>query len=113
MIKFVTRQYNRINIVNVLLGYIAISIVFLTRASRDLRRGMSVLKLSPAVQQYAWGKVGSDSEVAKLFTSNSGQPVDETMPYAEVCIFNIWQMFNTQCLNIERAVTYFGMYLVD
>lgn len=50
--------------------------------------GMSVLKLSPAVQQYAWGKVGLDSEVAKLFTSNSGQPVDETMPYAEVCIFN-------------------------
>lgn len=49
---------------------------------------MSVLKLSPAVQQYAWGKVGLDSEVAKLFTSNSGQPVDETTPYAEVCIFN-------------------------
>ena len=47
---------------------------------------MSVLKLNPTVQQYAWGKVGLDSEVAKLFTSNSGQPVDEMMPYAEVCI---------------------------
>ena len=46
----------------------------------------SVLKLSPAVQKYAWGKVGSDSEVAKLFTSNSGQPVDEATPYAEVCV---------------------------
>ena len=46
----------------------------------------SVLKLNPAVQQYAWGKVGLDSEVAKLFMSNSGQPVDETTPYAEVCI---------------------------
>ena len=46
----------------------------------------SVLKLNPAVQQYAWGKVGLDSKVAKLFMSNSGQPVDETTPYAEVCI---------------------------
>ena len=46
----------------------------------------SVLKLSPAVQQYAWGKVGSDSEVAKLYRSNSDQPVNETTPYAEVLL---------------------------
>jgi len=44
----------------------------------------SVLRLNPAVQKYAWGKVGLESEVAKLFAS-SGQPVDETAPYAEVC----------------------------
>jgi len=47
----------------------------------------SVLKLTPAVQQYAWGKVGLNSEVAKLFKSNSDQPVNETAPYAEVCMF--------------------------
>ena len=45
----------------------------------------SILRLSPAVQRYAWGKVGLDSEVAKLFKSNSDQPVDEATPYAEVC----------------------------
>ena len=45
----------------------------------------SILRLSPAVQTYAWGKVGLDSEVAKLFKSNSDQPVDEATPYAEVC----------------------------
>lgn len=45
----------------------------------------SVLRLSPAVQTYAWGKLGLDSEVAKLFTNNSDQPVDEATPYAEVC----------------------------
>ena len=47
----------------------------------------SVLKLSPAVQKYAWGKIGMDSEVAKLFMNNSGQPVDEATPYAEVCVY--------------------------
>ena len=46
----------------------------------------SVLRLNPAVQNYAWGKVGLESEVAKLFASSSGQPVDETTPYAEVCL---------------------------
>jgi len=45
----------------------------------------SVLRISPAVQNYAWGKVGLKSEVAKLFSSSSGQPVDEAVPYAEVC----------------------------
>lgn len=47
----------------------------------------SVLKLIPAVQKYAWGKIGLDSEVVKLFINNSEQPVDEGSPYAEVRIF--------------------------
>lgn len=41
--------------------------------------------LTCAVQNYAWGKVGSDSEVAQLVVG--GDPlavIDEGRPYAEV-----------------------------
>lgn len=45
----------------------------------------AVFPLTCAVQNYAWGKVGSDSEVAKLVVG--GDPlavIDEGRPYAEV-----------------------------
>lgn len=45
----------------------------------------AVFPLTCAVQNYAWGKVGSDSEVAKLVVG--GDPlvvIDEGKPYAEV-----------------------------
>ncbi|XP_019616439.1 PREDICTED: mannose-6-phosphate isomerase-like [Branchiostoma belcheri] len=44
-----------------------------------------VFPLKCAVQQYAWGKVGSDSEVAKLSASNdSNFVVDNSATYAEL-----------------------------
>ena len=43
------------------------------------------MELSCAVQNYAWGKPGSDSEVALLRSSaNSDFKVDENKPYAEL-----------------------------
>ena len=45
------------------------------------------LYLSCAVQTYAWGKVGEESEVARL--KSSAEPtqfcLDSKSPYAEVC----------------------------
>lgn len=46
---------------------------------------LAVFPLTCAVQNYAWGKVGSDSEVAQLVVG--GDPlavIDEGKPYAEV-----------------------------
>ena len=43
-----------------------------------------VVEIVGAVQNYDWGIVGSNSTVAKLDASNSGRPVDEGRPYAEV-----------------------------
>jgi len=43
-----------------------------------------MLKLNCAVQNYAWGKVGKESEVAKLFASGSNEEIDEGKPYAEL-----------------------------
>ena len=44
-----------------------------------------VFPLSCAVQKYAWGKVGLDSEVAKLVAGDDPQAVIERdQPYAEV-----------------------------
>ena len=41
--------------------------------------------LSCAVQTYAWGKIGDDSEVARLKSSAEPQfIVDSKTPYAEV-----------------------------
>ena len=37
-----------------------------------------------AVQNYEWGLHGSSSLVAKLWTANSGEKIDEGKPYAEV-----------------------------
>ena len=43
------------------------------------------LKLSCSVQKYAWGKLGSSSEVARLASfENPEFLVDEKVPYAEV-----------------------------
>ena len=42
------------------------------------------LKLSCAVQQYAWGKMGLDSEVAKVLVEDPSRDVREDQPYAEV-----------------------------
>merc|ERR1711981_339202 len=46
---------------------------------------MAMLKLKCAVQNYAWGKTGSESEVAKLYASgNADVEVEEDKPYAEL-----------------------------
>ena len=44
------------------------------------------LRLSCAAQTYAWGKVGLESEVARLKKSAEGEAfhVDENQTYAEV-----------------------------
>ena len=42
------------------------------------------LKLSCAVQQYAWGKIGLESEVAKVLVEDPSRAVQEDQPYAEV-----------------------------
>ena len=45
----------------------------------------SLLKLKCAVQNYAWGKKGTDSEVAKLYASGDADAeVSEEKPYAEL-----------------------------
>lgn len=44
----------------------------------------SFLKLSCAVQTYAWGKVGENGEVAKLKMADPGFSLDKEKPYAEV-----------------------------
>lgn len=56
------------------------------------------LKLSCVVQTYAWGKVGLESEVARLKKSEEGADfvVDEKQTYAEV----------------ERARSLFNTYLL-
>ena len=43
----------------------------------------SMHRLSCAVQQYAWGKVGSNSTVAQLGELNGDISVNEEIPYAE------------------------------
>lgn len=47
-----------------------------------------VFKLVPTAQSYDWGKLGSDSEVARLAAASSvpGFKLDEKSPYAEVSI---------------------------
>jgi mannose-6-phosphate isomerase len=48
-----------------------------------------VFKILPTVQQYDWGKLGTSSKVA-VFARFSGLAdfhVDESKPYAEVCVF--------------------------
>ncbi|KAL6178515.1 hypothetical protein ACLB2K_050033 [Fragaria x ananassa] len=43
----------------------------------------SVQRLCCSVQNYDWGKIGPDSEVARLYASNSGSEIDPEKPYAE------------------------------
>lgn len=46
-----------------------------------------VITLKCPVKQYDWGKVGSDSLVAKILKQQN-EPVDESLPYAEVSKFH-------------------------
>ena len=49
-----------------------------------MEKKIDFLKLSCAVQNYHWGKIGLDSEVARL---KSGEPdfiINNEQPYAEV-----------------------------
>ncbi|XP_058187959.1 mannose-6-phosphate isomerase 1-like isoform X1 [Rhododendron vialii] len=42
-----------------------------------------VHRLRCSVQNYDWGRIGSQSRVARMFSSNSGLQIDESDPYAE------------------------------
>jgi mannose-6-phosphate isomerase len=42
-----------------------------------------MLRLHCTVQQYDWGKRGSESAVARLAARGDGKPIDEAKPYAE------------------------------
>ncbi|KAI8534425.1 hypothetical protein RHMOL_Rhmol10G0088500 [Rhododendron molle] len=42
-----------------------------------------VHRLRCSVQNYDWGRIGSLSRVARMFSSNSGLQIDEAAPYAE------------------------------
>ncbi|CAF1794650.1 hypothetical protein Bca4012_075334 [Brassica carinata] len=48
----------------------------------DRRRRLRRLRCS--VKDYAWGKIGSDSLVYRVYAANSDQPIDSTRPYAEL-----------------------------
>lgn len=43
----------------------------------------SVQRLCCSVQNYDWGKIGPESEVARLYASNSSSEIDPEEPYAE------------------------------
>ncbi|KAI6650958.1 Mannose-6-phosphate isomerase [Oopsacas minuta] len=43
-----------------------------------------LLSIKPAVQNYAWGKLGASSAVAALYSLHSSEPVDADKPYAEL-----------------------------
>ena len=47
------------------------------------RQQRSVQRLRCSVQNYDWGKKGPDSEVARLYASNSASEIDPEKPYAE------------------------------
>lgn len=56
---------------------------------------ISVFPLKCAVQNYVWGKVGNNSEVARL--SQSGNPdfkLHQDVPYAEVGVVNFFFSFH-------------------
>ncbi|XP_042477203.1 mannose-6-phosphate isomerase 1-like [Macadamia integrifolia] len=42
------------------------------------------VRLSCSVQNYDWGRIGEDSEVARLFSLNSGLHIEPSKPYAEL-----------------------------
>ncbi|KAF5748013.1 mannose-6-phosphate isomerase 1 [Tripterygium wilfordii] len=43
-----------------------------------------VQRLRCSVQNYDWGKIGEDSQVARLYAWNSGSEIDPDKPYAEL-----------------------------
>lgn len=45
-----------------------------------------VVEVVPAVQNYDWGMLGSNSLVAKLSGQSSNSIIDEAKPYAEVLV---------------------------
>ena len=44
----------------------------------------SVYRLKNAVQNYEWGKIGSDSKVAQFSKVQDGFVLEDDKPYAEV-----------------------------
>ena len=58
------------------------------------------LLLDCAVQNYAWGKKGSSSVVAKLRKSEEDFVVDPNTPYAEVCGMPIDQITDSRPLDL-------------
>ncbi|KAK9927843.1 hypothetical protein M0R45_025009 [Rubus argutus] len=53
------------------------------KSSMKQRQQRSVQRLRCSVQNYDWGKRGPDSEVARLYASNSDSEIDPEKPYAE------------------------------
>lgn len=45
--------------------------------------GVAILKLRCSVKNYDWGRIGSESSVAQLYSKNSGKEIDEGLAYAE------------------------------
>ncbi|KAM7518539.1 hypothetical protein LguiB_017501 [Lonicera macranthoides] len=43
-----------------------------------------IYRLKCSVQNYDWGRIGSESTVAKLFSLNSKVEIKEDKPYAEM-----------------------------
>ena len=58
---------------------------------------LPLLELSCAVQNYAWGKHGSASEVAQLKSKDSSFLLNEQEPYAEVNTASIVYKYNCFC----------------
>lgn len=52
----------------------------------------TAFKLSCSVQNYAWGKIGLDSEVAKIHQANDKSAIDSLKPYAE-----LWMGTHVKC----------------
>lgn len=55
----------------------------------EIKSNTSVESATPfnviaATQNYEWGPQGSNSLVAKLWSANTGEQIDESKPYAEV-----------------------------
>lgn len=59
----------------------------------------AVFKIIPTAQQYDWGKIGRDSKVAQFASASKlpGFSLDESGPYAEVCL-----SYRTAYLDLTR-----------
>lgn len=56
---------------------------------------ISVFKLKCSIQQYKWGRIGHESEVARLLSeAGSDLEVDRNAPYAEVSVLFIYSCWN-------------------
>lgn len=54
--------------------------------SIEIAKNNNPVRLRCAVQNYDWGIVGNNSQVARLFSLNSRSSIDSTKPYAEFWI---------------------------